>query len=70
MGAGPRCSNNTNGENEWQYLTPCTTPLEEIRVYLSEYPDYYVFVRPELDKLLKDMDKLRIKIDGLPPAKE
>lgn len=39
---------------------------EEIRVYLSEFPDAYEFVRPEVDRLLKEMDALRVKLDTPP----
>lgn len=40
---------------------------EDIREYLEQYPDYYEFIRPDLDRLLKEMDRLRIKLDE-PPA--
>lgn len=39
---------------------------EDIREYLEQYPDYYQFIRPELDRLLKDMDSLRIRLDTPP----
>jgi hypothetical protein len=40
--------------------------INEIRGYLRNQPSMYASVRPELDKLLSDMDAMRAALDRPP----
>ena len=41
--------------------------VQEMRNYLRDMPEVYAEARPELEKLIADMDAMRARLDAPPP---